>query len=176
MILTPPPESIVAFYAGQEADDVGRRIEDIWMADDAFLEGTHDYIQWLFPLKEPSQFNVFAPVLNEQVISTFRASEDLKRRLLVSFEMMLKFYGFKMEEVEAQVRISESDDFTAKKRNWLNPGNHNYLRITRILTCLRLLGLEQYSQAFFACLTKVYEVEPGPIGNRTFDFWRKTQL
>jgi hypothetical protein len=57
-----PEEVIVAFYLNQRPDSQGRMIEDIWLWDSHRLEYTHDYIQWLFPLKQKSRFNPDAPL------------------------------------------------------------------------------------------------------------------
>jgi hypothetical protein len=68
---------------------------------------------------------------------------------------MLKFYGLQCNEVgNTDIEITKSDEYQERKQNWINAGNHNYLRITRILTSLRLLGLENYAQAFFKCLNQ----------------------
>jgi Opioid growth factor receptor (OGFr) conserved region len=50
-----------------------------WSDDD--LERTYNYVQWLFPLAEPSGFNIDAPVLDDDTISLFRANSGLRRRL-----------------------------------------------------------------------------------------------
>lgn len=77
----PMSEAILAFYQGDSTDSEGRIIETIWSWNYQKLEYTHDYIQWLFPLKERSRFNQNAPVLNEEVIQAFRTSNELKKRL-----------------------------------------------------------------------------------------------
>jgi hypothetical protein len=60
-------------------------------------------------------------------------------------------------------------------RHWLSAGNHNHLRITRIIKCLRLLGLEADAQEFYQRLAGIYEQErrkPRPgITAETFRFW-----
>jgi hypothetical protein len=60
---------------------------------------------------------------------------------------------------------------------WLSPGNHNHLRITRILRCFSLLGLEAEAKAFFDCLSEIYENEqsrPLPaISTETILYWRR---
>jgi hypothetical protein len=73
-------ENIFAFYQGRP-DSSGRTLEDIWLWDYQKLEYTHDYIQWLFPLKEKSRFNRNAPILNDEVIQAFRTDEQLRLRL-----------------------------------------------------------------------------------------------
>jgi hypothetical protein len=46
---------LLDFYRGVGADTEGRRLEDILAWPDDDLEEVHDFIQWLFPLPEPSR-------------------------------------------------------------------------------------------------------------------------
>lgn len=166
-------EDILAFYQGQSPDSSGRMIETIWSWDYRRLEYTHDYIQWLFPLKEKSRFNRNAPVLNGEVIQSFRTNEQLRMRLLKSLKVMLKFYGLQCNEAaNTDIEITKSDEYQERKQNWIEVWNHNYLRITRILTSLRLLGLDNYAQAFFKCLNQIYLEESKNIGSETYDYWK----
>ena len=167
-------EGILAFYQGQSPDLSGRMIEDIWSWDYQRLEYTHDYIQWLFPLKEKSQFNRNAPILNDEVIQAFRADERLKLRVIRSLTVMLRFYGLQYNELgKTNIEITKSDEYGARKQNWIEVANHNYLRITRILTTLRILGLEKYAQAFFNCLNQIYSEESNKIGSKTYGYWKR---
>ena len=64
--MTPPADdALLRFYRLEGADARGRTLAEIWSWDAARLEGVHDYIQWLFPLPEPSAFNPQAPILTE---------------------------------------------------------------------------------------------------------------
>jgi hypothetical protein len=167
-------EGILAFYQGQSPDSSGRMIEDIWSWDYQRLEYTHDYIQWLFPLKEKSQFNRKAPILNDEVIQAFRADEPLQLRVLRSLTVMLGFYGLQYNELgNTNIEITKSDEYGERKQNWIEEANHNYLRITRILTSLRILGLEKYAQAFFKCLNQIYSEESNKIGSKTYAYWKR---
>ncbi|KZM20299.1 receptor [Ascochyta rabiei] len=58
-------------------------------------------------------------------------------------------------------------------RNWCGRFNHNHLRITRILRCLRVLGLQAECDAFFAALKRVYNDSAVSIGARTMEFWTR---
>ncbi|MGK7944758.1 MAG: opioid growth factor receptor-related protein, partial [Microcystaceae cyanobacterium] len=57
VIMTGSNSNLINFYLGNTVDHRGRKIEDIWQWNDHQLESVHDYIQWLFPLKEKSGFN-----------------------------------------------------------------------------------------------------------------------
>ena len=90
------PSPILDFYLGTSPNAEGRRIEDIWDWDDGRLEGVHNFIQWLFPLRTRSAFNARAPVLSEAEIERFRESELLRQRLARSLDTMLRFYGLQL--------------------------------------------------------------------------------
>ena len=136
------------------------------------MESVHDYVQWLFPSRRPSQFNPDAPVLTEEVIAAFRADPQLRERLLKSFERMLRFYGFETVEDEDGLAIKRASNWRERFGNWVSPGNHNHLRITRILACLRALGLARYARAFLEALEAVRKEFPAAISGRTAEFWR----
>ena len=65
----------------------------------------------------------------------------------------------------------------ARATGWLSPGNHNHLRITRILRCLTVLGLEAEAKAFFGCLSEIYEDEQNKtlpaLSDETMLYWRR---
>ncbi|WP_333167739.1 opioid growth factor receptor-related protein [Microcoleus sp. AT3-A2] len=89
----------------------------------------------MFPLREKSRFNSSVPTLNDEVIQAFRTSEELRNRLLYSFTVMLAFYGLECREGEnAEIVIAKSGEYLSRKREWIEQFNHNYLRLTRILT------------------------------------------
>ncbi len=165
---------IIGFYSGTEPDHRGRYLHEIQRWPDDQLEKVHDYIQWLFPLLEPSAFNLAAPVLNRESIGEFRARPDLQEKLRVSFRRMMIFYGLETRSGE-QVTVNRAPNFAAKATVWLSPGNHNHLRITRIFKCLNVLGLEAEAKAFFDCLSEIYDDEqskPVPaISDETMRYW-----
>ena len=140
------------------------------------LEVTHDYIQWLFPLPEPSSFNLAAPVLNRESIQEFRTRPDLQDKLRVSFLRMINFYGLEVRSGE-RTTVNRAQNFATKATVWLSPGNHNHLRITRILRCLSVLGLEAEAKAFFDCLVEICEGEQNEpmsaISDETMLYWRE---
>ncbi len=117
---------------------------------------------WLFPLPEPSGFNAAAPILNRESMREFRKRPELQQNMRVSFLRMMKFYGL---EVAKQIRVTRAPNFTAKATIWLSPGNHNHLRITRILRCLCLLDWRRRQEpSSSVCLrfTKMSRASRGP--------------
>jgi hypothetical protein len=168
-------DRLTHFFSGGE-DDQGRTFEEILGWDDARLEMVHDYIQWIFPLPERSGANPWAPVLDAASIAAIRRSAEMQGRLRAAFERMLVFYGF-AREGDAVV---QGPRFAAASRNWLHAGNHNHLRLTRMLRSLRVLGLEREAAGLWEALRALYERETAAgrptITAETFAFWRQAAM
>ena len=94
-----PGDALLRFYRLEGPDMHGRTLPEIWAWDAARLEDVHDYIQWLFPLPEPSAFNPRAPILTPETIAAFLADAQLRERLLRSLKLMLDFYGLALESI-----------------------------------------------------------------------------
>jgi hypothetical protein len=162
--------AVVDFYRGTTPDYLGRSLADIWAWDHDRLESIHNYIQVLFPNREPSMFNASAPMLDDATVAAFAQDEVLRANLARSFDVMLCFYGLAYDETTDTV--SRRADFPERARNWINSHNHNYLRITRILHCLRELGLDGQALAFLRCLEMIYAEHQRAIGAETLAYWR----
>ncbi len=168
-----PQGSLLSFYSGQSPDRKGRLIVEIWTFDYVKLEVTHDYIQWLFPLRERSNYNLYAPILQATDIKAFHTDPVLRKNLLISLKLMLTFYGLKCNLTpEGKIEIIYEHNYTQRKKQWLCLRNHNYLRLTRILSSLCLLGFPKYAIALFNCLKKIYQEEGDKIGETTFYYWQ----
>jgi hypothetical protein len=118
---------ILKFYNDELVEAAPCRLTDMWDASFQRLEDSHDYIQWLFPLDEPSAHNSNAPILTKEDIETFRNSRKLQWCILTSVHIFMRFLHF-------------------TTRNWVSSFDHNQLRITRMLKCLMLLGLEEHAR------------------------------
>ena len=163
---------LTRFFAGGE-DDQGRTFDEILGWEDARLEMVHDYIQWIFPLPERSGANPWAPVLDAETIAEIRGSAEMQERLRAGFLRMLVFYGFALKGGA----VSGGPRFAAASRNWLHAGNHNHLRLTRMMRSLRVLGLEREARTLWEALRSLYESESAAgrrtITAETFAFWRQ---
>lgn len=167
-----PETAIIEFYRERHVDPGCRSLSAIHAHSFEELEQTHDYIQWLFPLPEPSSANPYAPVLQQSDIVEFLQDAHLKVRLLQSLGLMLHFYGLDLRETKDGPKITVNEDFAARSRVWLRPYNHNFLRISRILRSLALLGCESHAMALFDCLDRIYRDHSIVIGDRTFQYWK----
>jgi hypothetical protein len=166
-------DRIVAFYTGG-TDDRGRTLDGILDWPDDSLERVHDYIQWVFPTAAPSAVNPLAPLVTDNTVAAF-TSPELKDRLRRALDRMLKFYGLQRETGPTGHVVIAMDGarFAERSVDWLRPGNHNHLRLTRIMQSLWVLGLRAEARALRRCL--IADVYPGPGRNRitreTYEFW-----
>ena len=162
---------LLDFYAGRGGDHRGRTLSDVHRFPVEMLEHEHDFIQWLFPLRTPSPVSPEAPTLGEQDVEQFRSNDALRIRLQQSFELMLDFYGLALNERDGNLVVQRADTFSLRAKNWLTPGNHNFLRITRILKSMTMLGQDDLARAFLECLTTIFDDYREVIGDRTWRFW-----
>ena len=119
---------IVGFLEGGTPDYRGRILAMLLQQTDQQAERTHDYIQWLFPLDEPSRSINGVPVLTELEIDEIRQSSLAQINLAKSARWFLGFL--------------ERND------HWITKYNHNHLRITRIIKSLRLLASDEAADEF----------------------------
>lgn len=163
-------DPVVAFYSGGR-DAAGRTLEQVLAWEDDLIEGVHDYIQWLFPTRQPSGVNPLAPVVTDDTAREFHRDSQLRARMRAALNRMLVFYGLRQGKDRIEIDPSR---FPMRGRVWLRPGNHNHLRLTRILDSLATLGLVDEARALQQCLLN--EVCTAPNGDaisaRTREFWR----
>ena len=131
---------LIKFYLNAGRDSEGRTLTEIWAMGDDELMHMHDAIQWLFPVAEPSNFNANAPILTEEQIAEFNSNPQLNQNLLKSFHRFMQVFGLECDGNE----IVECSDVGI----W-DSLNHNWLRFTRILRSLTMLGLP--AEAFTFC-------------------------
>lgn len=143
--------AVAAFLAGEGTDARGRTIFEVLAFDDATLERTHDFIQWLFPLAEPSRAVPDAPVLTAEDVQAIRDSAMAQCALAAASDRMEAFYR--------------------ATHDWMMPNDHNHLRITRIIRSLRLLRGDDEADAFRNAILALVEAARAPISARSRGYW-----
>ena len=159
---------LLDFYRGEAADSEGRFLADVLAWDDDALEWAHDWVQWLFPLPEPSRFNRDAPLPTEEDMAAFRSDLFLRANLLKSFERFLAFLGLQMT---ADGQVVEGGNLAARIGDvWAFP-NHNWMRISRVLRSLNLLGLAAEGRSLYEGLVALHRRRRFPLTLDTFQHW-----
>jgi hypothetical protein len=143
---------ILEFYHGTGTDHIGRRLDEILRRDDRWLERTHDYIQWLFRLYVGSQLNTNAPPLTDEVRAAFldAANPDhtvLQKNFGAAIQRMLVFYGCFNGPLNPD-KVESTGEWRNKSDQWFSDGNHNYMRVTRMLRGMTLLRCHRLAVSF----------------------------
>ena len=167
---------ILLFYSGMGPDHVGRYWSTVLHFSDSELEYTHDYIQWIFPLTEPSAFNPHAPLLDNESRKCFATDDRLQANMCEACRRLLTFYGLLCRRVDQSGReVILSESFSERSRHWVSPNNHNHLRLTRILKSLRLCGRANCSAMLYQCLERIAATCPAGLTPETLTCWRRSQ-
>ncbi len=142
---------LVAFLGDEGVDGAGRLFADVLAFDDDALERHHDFIQWLFPLDEPSRAVPGSPVLDAETTEALRRSPVATDRMRRAASRMLDFY--------------------AATGGWRQTFDHNHLRITRIIRSLRAICGDAEADRFKMEILHLARDAPiDPTGKR---FWRE---
>tara|TARA_B100000575_G_C22937815_1_gene543044 strand:+ start:381 stop:824 length:444 start_codon:yes stop_codon:yes gene_type:complete len=133
-------------------DFKGRTLKDIWSFSDEEIEKNHDFIQIVFPLNKPSQSVFHGYYLDsEELVHQIKNNSEATNNIIKSSYWFISFL----------------------KRNmyWNAPYDHNQLRITRVIECLRLLVSDEEADNFYNNVLKLIE-ENNKVNFRTLNFWK----
>lgn len=158
---------LLSFYRRESADHQGRMINDIWALSPFWLEHTHDYIQWLFPIPEAGRFNGFAPLLGDEEQAAFALDEILRTNQQRSLDVMLAFFGL----VRQERTIGPLPELNMREHIWLKRGGHNHLRISRIIRSLHLCHQSQLAAVFQQAVIEIGTTR-GVVSEQSVGYWR----
>merc|ERR1712183_929094 len=99
---------------------------------------------------EESMFNPEAPEFPPDVQEKFKSDPKIMENLRKSLDVYLAFLGFRYNE--GRHSMERTPDFKQKSQNWLQTmfgPNHNWLRLSRVLNCLKLVGETERKDALY---------------------------
>jgi hypothetical protein len=159
---------IIKFYEKRANDNYGRSLDQMQHYNYDQLEHIHDYIQWMFPLKEKSRVNLSAPIITAKDIIYIKQSDVIKQNMLASKIVITNFWGIRKEYSENKYNIRKD-----RIQTWLTPGNHNFLRVTRVLKSLIIFDLRNEAENLFKCLNEIRNNGNQNIIGESFFWWEK---
>lgn len=164
---------LLSFYYGSHPDHKGRMLAEIVQQDDSWLEQTHDFIQWLFPLNEASRASSHAPVVDSKTVTAFQTDDLLQKHMRVCLVRMVKFLGLRFDGRT----LEKATNWNDRKQDWFTVHSHNSLRITRILKSMALLGLKQDAIALHAGFESLCQGETDcRITDESRTLWRQAVI
>jgi ubiquitin C-terminal hydrolase len=142
---------IILFYQNKiKANDKdGYYFSDIINWSDYLLETRHDFIQWLFP-DETGGVNVSSPRLTDLDVEMFIDDIKLREKVFRAAKTMLKFYGFTL--LGRDVILTKEIKREEKGQYIGLYSEHNYRRITRIMTFLNKIHMYVLSSLFMLAM------------------------
>ena len=143
--------NVLYFLEGAIPDGLGRTLSMIMAFDDQAIESTHDFIQWIFPLDEPSRSHPGAPVLDLFEIEEIKSSEVALENLMQSADW---YFGF----------LQRHD-------HWIRQYDHNHLRISRAIKSLRLLVSDEVADRYKAAILDFLGGNISAISERSRGYW-----
>lgn len=163
---------LIEFFVSNGMDDRGRVLLQIVSHSDEWLERTHDYIQWLFPLAEKSGANPTAPLICINLVSLFSFNAVAQKNMLLGLDRMLSFYGLQRNGKT----ISKGENWSIRKDNWFDHPTHNDLRITRMLKSMSILGFGEYAQALLDELLRLSNEPDCGFSEDAIRYWKAAIL
>ena len=142
---------VLHFLEGAIPDGRGRTLSMIMALDDQAIESTHDFIQWIFPLDEPSRSHPGAPVLDLFEIEEIKSSDVALENLMQSADW---YFGF----------LQRHD-------HWIRQYDHNHLRISRAIKSLRLLVSDEVADRYKAAILDFLGGSISAISERSREHW-----
>ena len=140
------------FLRNEKPDFKGRFLSDIWNFTNEEIEYNHDFIQLIFPLNKPSN-----AVFNNLYLKSIKEIDMLKQDDLVQ-ENLIRSRNWFIK-------------FLKNNNHWKSYSDHNQLRITRIIECLRLIINDKEADNFYEEITQLVGENP-KINRTTLEFWQ----
>ena len=139
------------FLTHRGKDFKDRTLQDIWSYSDKEIERRHDFIQVIFPLNKPSQAVSHGYYLDTQdLVNQIKTNKEAVTNILRSSQWFFSFLERNMY--------------------WNTRHDHNQLRITRVIECLRLLVSDEEADNFYNNVLELIE-DNNQVNTRTLNFW-----
>lgn len=143
--------NLITFLKDQEPDFNVRFLSDIWNFKDIDIERNHDFIQILFPLEiRSNNVSHHYYIDSPELLSNLRNDDLVKENVVKSSKWFLKFLS--------------------RNEHWRKSQDHNHLRITRIIKCLRLIVSDEEADNFYDDVLELLG-NNNLINKRTLEFW-----
>ncbi len=135
------------------------KYSDVLNKPNDYLENAHNWIQYVFPTDKKSKYNKSAPTIPLEELALLRKDKRIISNLQNAYKRILDFYF-------------------AEDVKWITKNNHNFKRITRIIRCLRLFGLDDEANTFFTMVREKVAHEEAVLGKtivkpKTIEYWEK---
>ena len=140
------------FFLNKAPDQKGRMLSDIYKFSDNEIEATHDFIQIIFPLAEPSFWSSNKYFIEtQQEIDSLSSDKNFKEVILQSAAWYISFLK--------------------RNNHWKNVDNHNLKRITRMIKSVRLIVGDIEADKVKKEIISIENIEK-LVGQKSINYWK----
>lgn len=168
-------QQAIDFLTGKGVDGNGRVVAEYFNFDAAYFEQCHNWVQWAFPTRTPSNFNPSAPVIDDEFEFDMSNRDHLMARHN-SAKLVAKYLsamGFEVYQLLSSIspvyRIEQPKGDLSFV--WEQPNDHNMLRFTRIIESLRIFHSDALAKEVYTALLKRVESNYSRYSPRSVAFW-----
>ena len=140
------------FLLNESCDHKGRMLSDIYKFSDIEIEATHDFIQIVFPLAEPSFWSSNKYFIESQKqIDSLSKNKNVKEAILQSASWYISFLK--------------------RNNHWKNVNDHNLKRITRMIKSVRLIVGDIEADKVKKEIISIENIEK-LVGQKSINYWK----
>ena len=140
------------FLLNKAPDFKGRMLNDIYKFSDNEIEATHDFIQMIFPLEEPSFWSSNKYFIETQIeIDNLSSDKNIKESILQSTSWYVSFLK--------------------RNNHWKKINDHNLKRITRMIKSVRLIVGDIEADKLKKEITSIPNIEK-LVGQKSIKYWK----
>lgn len=151
-------------------------LEQFQTYSDDDVERVHDFVQILFPTDSQSQAQPGAPYLSPEDMARMYQDKKFKSSAKQALEKMLAFYGLAYNPDNMQMeRLKDREENYKKYFVRGGSGQHNWMRLTRILRFLELMCWDEEKCALANQLQEMQKEIPVELDKRyknSLRFWK----
>tara|TARA_B100000963_G_C22218957_1_gene490716 strand:- start:89 stop:535 length:447 start_codon:yes stop_codon:yes gene_type:complete len=118
------------FLKNNETDIYHRYISEIWSFNDEQIETTHNFIQFLFPLTQPSKNSLNKIYINsDDLLCELKSDKKVRESIIYSSNWYFSFLE--------------------RNQHWQTYYDHNHLRISRVIESLNVIVSNRQANRFY---------------------------
>lgn len=138
------------FLNGTGKTPEGLCVSDVLTFSDMELENNHKYVQYLFPGRKKSLYNLKAPILTDAELKKILVDEACLENIRAGANKMISFWE--------------------RKTTW-QAMDHNFLRMTRCYSFLRECQMKEEMKRIIALMKHLTDL--GCVTPKTMKVWKK---
>lgn len=159
---------VLAYLTGEGPDHLGRVFGLVLAQNNEWWTDKQDFIQWVFPSTEPSEFHGSSPVLTTQELALLSQNEKARAGLMAGYARLLETLGL-AKRGDGTI-FEPPSELAVFRPAWLRRPDQFDYRITRMLTTLTGAGMHREVDQFMTFIENTVALVPEKAVS--LNYWR----